>query len=228
MDDAMIQPIPNLSSVEQFVSLKTHVLKTVKEAIITGQLKQGQFYSEVNLAKELGVSRTPIREALTNLEAMRFISIVRGRGFQINSWGPAKVSEIYLYRKMLEMTIIRIVTPKIDESAIKKLNEIQNSEALAIKDGGIRSHQLADRAIHLTLADLTENTFIYSSMESIRDLIEWVSFPYYQIHPDLMERFTNDHKKLIAALKKKDSASAESLMRSHIERGECESIKIYS
>lgn len=62
-------------------------------------------------------------------------------------------------------------------------------EIEAIQSGKIRFHQLADRAIHLALAAQTENTFLYSAMESIRDLVEWIGFQYYQMRPDLLEKF---------------------------------------
>ena len=226
--DTMDEPAPNITSIEQPVSLKTHALRALKEAIITHQLKPGQFYTEVNLSEQLGVSRTPVREALISLESLGFLSIVRGRGFQINTWTPSKVSEIYLYRKMLEMTIIRIVAPKVTPDTIQELEALHQREIEAIESGDIRSCQLADRAIHLTLAAQTENTFLYSSMESIRDQIEWIGFAYYQMRPDLMGKFTKDHQDLIAALKKGDAVSSESLMSRHIDQGERESIKHYS
>ena len=223
----MLQPIPTIASIEQPVSLKTHVLKAVKEAIVTHQLKPGQLYSEVNLAEELGVSRTPVREALISLENLRFISTVRGRGFRINTWNPTRVSEIYLYRKMLEMTIIRIVTPKMDVSAIEKLKEIQNREVVALKDGDVRSHQLADSAIHLALAEQTENSYLHNSMVDIRDLVDWVGYGYLSKRPQVLAKFSDEHTELISALKKRDTACAEAIMNRHIDRGETEILKAF-
>ena len=223
----MAQPIPSISSFKQPDSLKKHVLIALKEAIITYQLKPGQFYSEVNLAEELGVSRTPVREALISLESMHFLKIVRGRGFQINSWTPTTVGEIYLFRKMLEMTIIRLVTSKMTIEAIEELNVIHAREMEALKDGNVRSHQIADRAIHLLLAERTENSYLYSSMVGIRDLVDWVGFGFLSDRIQVLDKFSKEHIELIDALKQKDTDSAESIMSNHIDRGETEILKAF-
>jgi len=133
---------------------------------------------------------------------MRFVTIVRGRGFLINTWDTKFVSESYLFRKMLEMTIIRLVAPKVTQHTIEELDAMHRREITAIQSGKIRSHQLADRAIHLALAAQTENTFLYSAMESIRDLIEWIGFQYYQMRPDLLEKFTKIIKNSSTHLKR--------------------------
>lgn len=224
----MLQPIPTIESIEQPVSLKTHVLKAVREAIITHRLKPGEFYGEVSLAEELGVSRTPVREALISLEAQRFITIVRGRGFQINAWDPLTVSEIYLYRKMLEMTIIRIAAPKMDESTIDRLKGIHVRETTALRDGNVRAHQRADRAIHLLLAEQTENSYLYNSMESIRDKVEWVGYGYLATRPHVLKKFSQEHIELTEALRIQDVDAAETIMSQHIDRGEKEILKAFT
>ena len=136
----MTEPIPSILNIEKPVSLKEQALKALKEAIITHQLKPGKFYSEVNLAEKLGISKTPVWEALITLSNMRFVAIVRGRGFQINTWDTKFVSEIYLFRKMLEMTIIRLVAPKVTQHTIEELDAMHRREIEAIQSGKIRSH----------------------------------------------------------------------------------------
>ena len=207
--------------------LSAGVLNALKEAIITHQLKPGQFYSEVNLAEELGVSRTPVREALISLESMHFVKIVRGRGFQINSWTPTTVGEIYLFRKMLEMTIIRLVTSIMTLSSIEELNAIHEREMNALQGGDVRSHQLADRDIHLLLAERTENPYLFSSMIGIRDLVDWVGYEFLSERPHVLDKFTQEHIELIDALKQKDTAAAEAIMSDHIDRGEIEILKAF-
>jgi len=223
----MAQPIPPISSLKHPDSLKKHVLSALKEAIITYQLKPGQFYSEVNLAEELGVSRTPVREALISLESMHFLKIVRGRGFQINSLTPSTVGELYLFRKMLEMTIVRLVTSKMTLEATEELNAIHAREMGALKDGDVRSHQIADRGIHLLLAERTENSYLYSSMVDIRDLVDWVGYGFLSERIQVLDKFSQEHVELIDALKHKDTAGAESIMSSHIDRGENEILKAF-
>ena len=128
---------------------------------------------------------------------------------------------------MLEMTIIRLVAPKVTQHTIEELDAMHRREIEAIQSGKIRFHQLADRAIHLALAAQTENTFLLRYGKHSRP----GRVDRFSVLSDATRSFGKvykDHKELIDTLKKGNSASAESIMSRHIERGKRESIKISS
>ena len=135
---------PAISSLAKPVYLKEHALYAVKEAIITHQLLPDHLYSESNLAQELGVSRTPVREALITLASQGFVTTVRGRGFKVNVCDQKMVKELYKFRKVLELAIIKFAPPKMTPEVIAKLTEIHEQEMEAISKMDARAHQLAD------------------------------------------------------------------------------------
>ena len=215
----MIGAKPAISSLSQPVYLKEHALHAVKEAIITHQLKTGEIYSESNLAQDLGVSRTPVREALINLSSQGFVTTVRGRGFKVNAWDVKKAQELYMYRKVLELAIIKFASHRITPEVIKSLKDIHAEEMKAIEKKDVRAHQLADRAIHMTLASQADNGYLLSTMEGMRDLIEWLGYEIVGNQPDLQNKYSREHIELITALEQGDHELAESVMSRHIDRG---------
>ena len=216
---------PSISSIAKPVYLKEHALHAVKEAIITHQLKPNELYSESSLAQELGVSRTPVREALISLASQGFVNTVRGRGFRVNVWDEKKILEVYRFRKVLELATIKFASPRMTDNVITKLKEIHAEEMKAIEDGDVRAHQLADRAIHMTLAAQADNSYLLSSMAGMRDMVEWVGFEIIRQKPELQKKYSNEHLELIAALEQGDHELAESVMSRHIERGRVSVIK---
>jgi DNA-binding GntR family transcriptional regulator len=216
---------PAISSLTKPVSLKEHALHAVKEAIITHQLKPNELYSESSLAQKLGVSRTPVREALISLVSQGFVNTVRSRGFRINVWDKKKVQEIFRFRKVLELAAVKFASPRMTADVIAKLKEIHEEELEAQAQGDARAHQLADRDIHMTLTARADNAYLLSSMAGMRDLIEWVGFEIIRQRPDLRHKFSNEHQELIAALEQGDHELAESVMSRHIDRGRVALIK---
>ena len=216
---------PAISSLAKPVYLNEHALHAVKEAIITHQLKPNELYSESSLAQKLGVSRTPVREALISLASQGFITTVRGRGFRINVWDKKKVLEIYRFRKVLELATVKFASPRMTANVIAKLKEIHAEELEAMEKGDARAHQLADRAIHMTLAAQADNGYLLSSMAGMRDLVEWVGFELIRQRPDLQIKYSNEHRELITALEQGDHELAESVMSRHIDRGRVSVIK---
>ena len=210
---------PAISSIAKPIYLKEHALHAVKEAIITHQLKPNELYSESSLAQKLGVSRTPVREALISLASQGFVNTVRGRGFRVNVWDKKKVLEIYRFRKILELATVKFASPRMTADVIAKLKEIHAEELEATEKRDARAHQLADRAIHLTLAAQADNGYLLSSMAGMRDLVEWVGFELIRQMPDLQQKYSNEHLELIAALEQGDHELAESVMSRHIDRG---------
>jgi DNA-binding GntR family transcriptional regulator len=219
---------PAISSLAKPVYLNEHALQAVKEAIITHQLKPNELYSESSLAQKLGVSRTPVREALISLASQGFITTVRGRGFRVNIWDKKKVLEIYRFRKVLEIAIVKFAAPRMTADVIAKLNEIHAEELEAMEKRDTRAHQLADRAIHMTLAGQADNGYLLSSMAGMRDLVEWVGFELTRQRPDLQIKYSNEHRELITALEQGDHELAESVMSRHIDRGRVSVIKAFN
>lgn len=216
----------NLTSIKHPPSLKERVYEIVKEAITVKKFLPGQYYSVVKLADELGVSRTPVREALIELSSVGFLTVTPAKGFRINAWNKRKIKELYSFRKIIEIAVIKKVTPRVEEAFIEELKSIESKERRFLIDQDIRSHQLADRSIHLVLAKKTDNIYLYNAIKGIRDLIEWIGYEIVSSRHEVMEDFSDDHKRLIEALANKNMSLAEIIMKDHINNGEREALRI--
>ena len=196
-------------------SLKEMAFESIKAAILSKKLEPGKVYNEQKLAKELGISKTPVREALLDLKAKGFITLLPRRGFQIKVLTEKDIKNLYEVRIALETAIVRSIIPKLTEAALKKIDTIHEKERAVIKaDDRLRYLQI-DRELHLCLAGITENQYMITSLENIRDLIDWMGFKALTWRERTKE-VEQEHEKVIEKLREKDIEGAEHMMEEHI------------
>ena len=94
----MLRPSPALSNIDLPPSLKELAFQALKENILNHQLRPGSVYSEQAIAKKLGISKTPIHEALTDLEKRGFVKILPRKGFQVNRLTQKDVRDMFEFR----------------------------------------------------------------------------------------------------------------------------------
>jgi len=116
--------IPTFSSIKTPPTLKEIAYEEIKKSIILGTLRPGDIYSEQALSQQLGISKTPVREALINLKIKGFIDIMPQKGFQVKRLTAKEITDIYEFRTALELAVILHVTPEIETFHIQKLEAI--------------------------------------------------------------------------------------------------------
>jgi len=206
---------PNLRSLETPNCLKELSFNSLKEAILSGNLVPGVLYSEPEIAKQLGTSRTPVREALLELSQKGFITFLPRRGFQVKIQTEKSIRELYAFRMILETGIIRAIVPRIDATAIAKMAEIHHEDKLSSEKQDLNGFIRANRKFHGFLAELTENSYVISSLENVRELMELASLNIKnRIHRSAAT--VKEHKKIMDMLRKRDSNGAVEMMRQHI------------
>jgi DNA-binding GntR family transcriptional regulator len=197
-------------------SLKEMAFQSIKGAILAQKLIPGRIYNEKRLAEELGISKTPVREALLDLCHKGFVRFIQRRGIQINVLTKKEIKDLYEVRRELEIAIIRNVALKLTDEDLKKIEMIyeKGKEAIAANDrlGYLRN----DREFHNFFANLTENRYMISSIENIRDLADWMGFKVL-FRPDLMSERHYEHLKIIMKLRARDIAGSEHSMEEHIQ-----------
>jgi len=196
-------------------SLKQMAFNSIKTAILSKRLEPGKVYNEQTLAKELGISKTPVREALLDLTTKGFVTPLPRRGVQINVLTEKDISDLYEVRIALEIAIVRCVAPKLNEESLKEIEAIHKKEKEAIEADDRLSYLRIDREFHLCLASLTENCYMISSLENIRDLIDWMGFKALG-RQERMKEVEQEHERIMEKLRKRDAEGAERLMEAHI------------
>lgn len=196
-------------------SLKEVAFQSIKEAILSDKLKRGKVYNEQALAKELGISKTPVREALLDLAVKGFVTFIPRKGVQVNALTEKDVKNLYEVRIALETAIMRSITPTFAEEAMKKVDAIHKKGKDAIKADDRLGYLRIDREFHLYLAGLTENRYMIASLGNIRDLIDWMGFKALT-RGERMEEVEQEHEKITQKLMERDAKGSELLMEEHI------------
>ena len=215
----MAEFIPKIGQIYSRDSLKVMAFNLIKTAIITNKLKSGKCYSVPTLAKTLGVSRSPVREALLELSAKGFVEFLPRRGVRIKELSKTDIINLIYYRKALEKSVAEHID-RIGMTTELWSNLTENLEKMSSlsKTGDTKTIMNMDREFHQMLAEHTRNPFLVKALEDVRDLADWSNY-------SLMEEFDRtpeiikEHFAIIDHLKKEDLQGAFEKIDHHLDTG---------
>lgn len=199
-------------------SLREMVYQSLRKTILHGKLKAGQRLIEETLANQIGISRTPVREALQKLERDELVTRLPKRGFAVREFTKEDVEEIFGIRTALESYAAYLATVHITPEKIsaleKKIEELES----ALKKGN--DEKLIE--LHTEFHDL-----LYKSCKSKKliEMINNLSDYFYRYRSALLRaagglRYSNeDHRRMLEAMKRKNPKLVERLVRQHLTRG---------
>jgi DNA-binding GntR family transcriptional regulator len=147
------------------MSLRTDVYEQLKDRLLAGELRTGQFVSQRELADLLGATLNPVREAIRKLEAEGMINVYAQRGIQIVEGGPKAINDSYDYRLLLETNAVKHLIARADPAAIAaiaaKVEQSLQAMATSPKDRKVRIAALdCDYQFHKDLIDFQKNEII--------------------------------------------------------------------
>jgi DNA-binding GntR family transcriptional regulator len=189
------------------------IYERIKTMAMTFAIRPGERVNEVELAKALNVSRTPLREALNRLMVEGFLTRARNRGFSGRPLDAKQVFDLYELRKVLEISTVRLACERATD---EELIELENFVKASIdrRDQENASGLLAlDEQFHERVAVLSRNHEIVRSLQAINARIQYVRWL------DMQKRQTQqEHMRIVKALKTRDAAKAAALVEGHISR----------
>lgn len=195
--------------------LRDEAYKTLKSAIIEGDISPGERLIENKLAKGLGISRTPIREALRRLEQEKIIVLCSNRGFRTNESSNKKIEEIFGIRTVLEGYAGSLATDYISESQLRILEmNIQETEHY-YKYWNPRKLFRLNTIFHEIIIANSHSEILQQLLSALRDQVQI----YRMAMLYTPENFCNSiehHKKIVNALKMRNSVQVEMSIRDHI------------
>ena len=118
-------------------SLAEIAFQAIKQAIMRNELLPGNIYSEQAVAKEMGMSKTPVHQALLDLENKGFVTICPRRGFKVNILSASNIRDMFELRRALERTVVLKITPRLTADAIRELESEKIQERLKAKEAKI-------------------------------------------------------------------------------------------
>jgi len=203
------------------IHLKTFrdgVYDAIKMAILKGELPLGQRLIEKELVREIGTSRTPIREAIIKLEQEGLVERSNGKGsYFVSSFGKQHIEDLFGVREVLETFCISLAMDRINEDEIKQLDQVIQEEELPYNKVDVFAMIELDTKFHEILYRASGNYKLYEILSNLRDHL----YRYRAMSFRLRERrqiALSNHKKLLSAIKKKDSKLAKKLILDTISR----------
>jgi DNA-binding GntR family transcriptional regulator len=203
----------------QHSPLGDQVYAIIWDQIISHRLRPGDKISDLRLSEELGVSRTPIREALHRLAQEGIVRTQSRRGFFVTSFSSQDVGEVYDIRTALEVLVVRLALPSLADAELdeaQRILEESHQQIVGRVEGAEERWLTIDRAFHGTLAQRAGNRRLEALLNSLQTQIG--VFQVYGIHSSPLRLLSIDHHRaILAALKARDSAAAEHAMEHHIQ-----------
>jgi DNA-binding GntR family transcriptional regulator len=200
----------------QAPAVREKVYGAIREAIITGTYRPAQRLVEAEVASRLGVSKTPVREALYRLEQEGLVESARNRGFSVRVITSAEVREVYELRELYEGACARAAASSPEHVAIAgelfSLNS-QASEALA-RDDVVEVHRLFSRFDDLIFTQ-SPNRMLRDQVERISVLIG-INGTVSNYIPGRIRRSVSEHMAIVSAIRDGNPAEAETCTRDHI------------
>ncbi|PHP69150.1 transcriptional regulator [Zhengella mangrovi] len=185
----------------------------LKEMAVNFGIRPGERINEVQLARDLDASRTPLREALNRLVAEQLIDFQPGKGFFCRELDPQRVFELYEMREVLESAAVRLACQRGSDEDIAALKDALFANGLAYVGKTIGEVVEFDEAFHMGIAQLAGNAEIARQLASVNERIRFIRWI------DMSSRVLNtkgEHKQIMHALEARDADAAEALIRRHI------------
>lgn len=205
-------PIPVNHAKPVRTTAKLHAFNQLQQWIIDGTLQPQEKLNDLELAKALGVSRTPIRESLQLLESQGFVSMQPGRATQVTSVETEDINNLLPPLSVLQALAAELAILNIDEATLQLLEEKnrQFAEALHAKD--FSTALKVDEEFHQIIVDSASNPYIHSMVEMLQAHVRRL-FYYEKII--LREYSIKQHEEIIKLLREKDAQKLAETMRSN-------------
>jgi DNA-binding GntR family transcriptional regulator len=207
--ESSIQPIISAGSI------RTQVERALTAVLVSGELGPGELVSVPSLAVQFGVSATPVREAMIEMERRGFVEAVRNKGFRVTSVSEEDLLHIADVRQMLEPPAMRLLAGHFPEERLAEFEQLAAEIVEGARTGDLRRYLEMDRNFHLDLTAMLGNPLL---VELIGDLLSRTRMLglHSMVQSDTLMRSAGEHAELLTLLVDGDANGARELMERHI------------
>lgn len=206
--------ISEAGSRKRQASLAEQAYEAIKSEIITCALRPGEYINESQLCERLHIGRTPVHQAIGQLQQERFLDIIPRKGVIVRPISLDEYFHLDEARLLLEVSAMRIAAERISKAELDQLTEIMERGRAARQSRNLKQLLLSDREFHFALARATHNPVLVAMLEGAydRSLRVWfVSAGNLIIDDD-----KDEHERIVGALRRHDGGEAAKVMREHI------------
>lgn len=201
--------------IEKQTSYKYKVYQRIKEDIITGVYSQGEVLNERKLAETMGISRTPIREALQMLNIDGWVLNEVYKGAVVRTFDIDYVMNVHKVRKALEVLAVEDAISNITERDIKELNNIINKQEQSLTNYNPAAFMKLDREFHEKIYSFSKNDILLHLLMNINDIIRYFGIKVLMV-PERNITTLSEHRAVLDAIMARDVAMAKKAMEEHM------------
>ncbi|HWH80112.1 MAG TPA: GntR family transcriptional regulator [Candidatus Binatus sp.] len=200
-------------------NLSARVYNQIKHLILCNEIMPGQKLYHQQLSERLGVSRTPVREALTRLVQEGYVSFLPKRGFTCKEIRLQEAEELYELREALEAFAVEKAIENLSDEAVEQLRAKMNSYGRDVNNRFTRERLVFDQDVHLAIAQLSGNETLQNMLGHIfeRIVLKRRTDSIYDSNRGTTAH--HEHLHLLAAMERRDAAAAVAIVRGHIQAG---------
>lgn len=208
-----------LQSLDQPASLSRMAYDAILKSILSNDIRPDEIYNEMVLAKDLGISRTPVREALLELSVQGLVTFLPRKGIVVNRFTETDVDEIFEIRRAIESAAVEklaSLTPPPDTQGLQKSLENQH-DAVLKKDFWM--YMRADRDFHIILSQLTGNRRLMAILQNIRNLVHLMGTQALEL-PGRADKVLDEHTRILETIAQRKPQQARRAIVDHLIKSE--------
>lgn len=206
-------------NLDSYKPLRELVLEAIREAIMNGSLQPRERLMEIQLAEELGVSRTPVREALRKLELEGFIVMVPRKGAYVSDLSLKDIADVFEIRAALEGLAGGLAADRITEDELEEMEHTLVEKANAIQNDDIDKLVEVDTKFHEALYKASRNERLFPIISNLREQIQRFRLNSLSV-PGRKQESLEEHRNILEAIQARNVPLARQLAQEHIENAE--------
>jgi DNA-binding GntR family transcriptional regulator len=201
---------------DAYLPLRDVVFKTLRDAILRGDLKPGERLMEMHLAEELGVSRTPIREAIRMLEQEGLAITIPRKGAQVAGMTEKDLYDVLEIRDALDELAVSKACEKVNKKSLSKLAEAMRDFEKSVASGNVRAIVSSDERFHDVIYAMTDNPKLVNIVSNLREQMYRYRYEYVKDNADYRQ-LVSEHTCIVDGLRRQDKEYVKSVMHTHLE-----------
>ena len=206
-------------NMDEYLPLRDVVFKTLRQAILKGELEPGERLMEIQLAERLGVSRTPIREAIRKLELEGLVLMIPRKGAEVAKISESNLRDVLEVRRSLEELAIDLACQRITAEELESLNKAEVDFKAAIGNGDAMQIAQTDEQFHEIIYNSTKNQKLVQILNNLREQMYRYRLEYVKDEANY-KRLIAEHRVIYEAIRDRDRQTGAEAIKNHIDNQE--------
>ena len=202
--------------IDEYLPLRDVVFYTLRQAILRGELKPGERLLEIRLANKLGVSRTPVREAIRKLELEGLVKMVPRRGAEVAEITEKRVRDALEVRRALEELAVQLACERISNEELEELKKAEEHFSQVLGKVDLVEVAAADESFHDVIFKATDNDRLTQLLNNLREQIYRYRLEYLK-EESYHEILLQEHQQILERISDRDKEKATEAIDRHID-----------